>query len=258
MKNQIKRVEIAGLFNYLDFDVTLTDYPITIIHGVNGCGKTEFIRVLRDMINTIPFNHSRWIPFVKKCKITLDNGKTAEYLQTDKTQIIATINPDYLRCFALPILGHNDEYDLLLEIKETLHWPYEPETNTNTQRIGLFVSIINDASAYIQLRQINYRGKYEFVSTITGNPIAWDQMSIGHRRLIHLYYQLIFRTYKSNVVLIDTPETDLHVTAQGEFLKNLVKIQELHPFQAIIATHSPQIINNKLDYLVSIRPYNKD
>lgn len=53
-------------------------------------------------------------------------------------------------------------------------------------------------------------------------------------------------------MLIDEPELSLHVVWQKQFLDDLLKIIELQKINVIIATHSPQIINNRWDLTVDL------
>jgi predicted ATP-binding protein involved in virulence len=39
----------------------------------------------------------------------------------------------------------------------------------------------------------------------------------------------------------------LHVSWQKRFISDLQKIQQIHPIDVIVATHSPQIINDRWD-----------
>lgn len=48
----ISEVRISGLFGYVDHNVEFTkEYPITIISGPNGIGKTHFLRLLHALIS---------------------------------------------------------------------------------------------------------------------------------------------------------------------------------------------------------------
>ncbi len=52
---------------------------------------------------------------------------------------------------------------------------------------------------------------------------------------------------------IGTPsEISLHVDWQTQFLEDLKNVIRLSPFDALIATHSPQIINTRWDLTVEL------
>ena len=52
--------------------------------------------------------------------------------------------------------------------------------------------------------------------------------------------------------MIDEPELSMNVVWQRNFLKDLQRIIELRNFDVLIATHSPQIIHDKWDWMVAL------
>ena len=71
--------------------------------------------------------------------------------------------------------------------------------------------------------------------------------------MLVLLYALLFRVDEDSLVLIDEPELSLHVAWQAKFLDDLVRILDLVPLDAVIATHSPQIIGNRWDLALSLK-----
>jgi predicted ATP-binding protein involved in virulence len=53
--------------------------------------------------------------------------------------------------------------------------------------------------------------------------------------------------------LIDEPELSLHVGWQESFLRDIQEIARIRNFDVLIATHSPQIINDRWDLTVELR-----
>lgn len=74
-----------------------------------------------------------------------------------------------------------------------------------------------------------------------------SQLSSGEQHLLVMYYQLIFSTSEPKLFLIDEPEISLHVEWQRRYLADLQAIAERCGHAFLIATHSPQIINGRLD-----------
>ena len=72
-------------------------------------------------------------------------------------------------------------------------------------------------------------------------------LSSGEQHEIVLLFELLFETKPNSLILIDEPELSLHVAWQREMLKDLQEIADLSDFRAILATHSPQIINDRWD-----------
>ena len=59
-----------------------------------------------------------------------------------------------------------------------------------------------------------------------------------------MLYKLIFKGEKDTIILIDEPEISLNVSWQREFLDDMKEIVDMNKISLIIATHSPQIIND--------------
>jgi len=92
----------------------------------------------------------------------------------------------------------------------------------------------------------------DFYSEASGRPIPFNKLSSGEQHLLILYYQLLFETEPDTLVMIDEPELSMNVVWQRNFLKDLQRIIELRKFDVLIATHSPQIIHDKWDWMVPL------
>ena len=66
----------------------------------------------------------------------------------------------------------------------------------------------------------------------------------------------IFKCDSKSLILVDEPEISLHVAWQQEFIDELMEICKLKNMQAIVATHSPNIVNNHWDLLVDLEDEN--
>ncbi len=86
---------------------------------------------------------------------------------------------------------------------------------------------------------------YMFREKMTGKIIKADNLSSGEQHELVLFYDLIFNTDKKTLVLIDEPELSLHIKWQLEFVDDLQKVIDKSGFTALIATHSPQIIDDR-------------
>ncbi len=85
-----------------------------------------------------------------------------------------------------------------------------------------------------------------------GDGLLSCNLSSGEQQLLILYYQLLFETEPETLVMIDEPELSMNVVWQRNFLKDLQRIIELRKFDVLIATHSPQIIHDKWDWMVPL------
>jgi predicted ATP-binding protein involved in virulence len=79
-----------------------------------------------------------------------------------------------------------------------------------------------------------------------------QNLSSGEQNEIVMLYELLFIAGKDTLILIDEPEISLHVVWQNDFLNDLVKIQKLSGFSTIVATHSPDIIGDRIDSVIDL------
>lgn len=62
----------------------------------------------------------------------------------------------------------------------------------------------------------------------------------------------MFNTKENSIILIDEPEISLHITWQQEIIKNLLRIADFKKLDIVIATHSPQIIDDRWDLAIDL------
>ena len=118
-------------------------------------------------------------------------------------------------------------------------------------KLELFTNILNDRRFTFKSIKIDRKKGFIFL-TKNGVELSLTDLSSGEQHEVVLLYELIFKTNPNTLVLIDEPEISLHVTWQKEFLSDLLKILELQKMQVIVATHSPQIINDRWDLVFNL------
>lgn len=118
------------------------------------------------------------------------------------------------------------------------------------KKIALFKNIINSR---FQFKSISIDKKKGFVLLTHKNEILdSNNLSSGEQHQLVLLYEMLFKVKENDLVLIDEPEISLHIIWQEKFLSDLVKIIELNPFDVLIATHAPEIINDRWDLTVGL------
>ena len=118
------------------------------------------------------------------------------------------------------------------------------------KKITLFKNIINSRFTF---KRINIDKKKGFVLLTHKNEILdGTNLSSGEQHQLVLLYEMLFKVKENDLVLIDEPEISLHIIWQEKFLSDLVKIIELNPFDVLIATHAPEIINDRWDLTVGL------
>jgi predicted ATP-binding protein involved in virulence len=117
-------------------------------------------------------------------------------------------------------------------------------------KIEILRDIINDRFLYKTLiidksEGFLFRGASE-------NFISPSDLSSGEQHELVLFYELLFRVQKNSFVLIDEPELSLHVAWQRKFIDDIKRIAKINGFHAVIATHSPSIIDDQWDLAVEL------
>lgn len=86
-----------------------------------------------------------------------------------------------------------------------------------------------------------------------GEEIPLNVLSSGEQHELILLYTLLFDVGPGTLVLLDEPELSLHLSWQREFMQDLVEIAQLNGFDAIVATHSAQIVGSYRHLLVELK-----
>jgi predicted ATP-binding protein involved in virulence len=89
--------------------------------------------------------------------------------------------------------------------------------------------------------------------TPDGKSLATEALSSGEQHLVALLYELLFRVAPNSLVLIDEPEISLHIAWQHDFVDDLAEIAAICDFDAIVATHSPDIVSDRWDLTVELK-----
>jgi predicted ATP-binding protein involved in virulence len=84
--------------------------------------------------------------------------------------------------------------------------------------------------------------------------ISLDSLSSGEQHEVILIFDLLFNVPNGAIVLIDEPEISLHVVWQLAFIPDVQRIAELADFRFLVATHSPQIINDSWNRAIRLGP----
>ncbi|MBI1815605.1 MAG: AAA family ATPase [Deltaproteobacteria bacterium] len=117
-------------------------------------------------------------------------------------------------------------------------------------KVDLFKKIINGRFIYKGVT-VNQNG-FQVVNA-NGTPLDPGVLSSGEQHELVLLYELLFRTSDNTLILIDEPELSLHIAWQEAFLNDLAQMAQLSRFDAIIATHSPQVIGDRWDLTVELK-----
>jgi predicted ATP-binding protein involved in virulence len=131
--------------------------------------------------------------------------------------------------------------------------------NEIANKIELLRRIINNKFAY-SYKKMNFNKEKGFVFKTLYNPSSSNlenlspiDLSSGEQHELVLLYELLFKVQPGSLVLIDEPELSLHVGWQVQFLKDLQEITKLADLDILMATHSPDIIQDRWDLTVELK-----
>jgi predicted ATP-binding protein involved in virulence len=117
-------------------------------------------------------------------------------------------------------------------------------------KIDLLKRIINQRFLYKKMT-ISRRDGFVFTSS-NGTRLTLENLSSGEQHELVLFYELLFKASPNSLILIDEPEISLHVVWQEQYLKDVQEIAQLVDIDALIATHSPDIIDGRRDLVVQL------
>lgn len=127
-----------------------------------------------------------------------------------------------------------------------------------SSKIKLLIDVINKRFKHKKL-SIDKGTGFQFKSTIVKNDkgefidIPVDKLSSGEQNELVLFYELLFKTENTKLILIDEPEISLHISWQNTFIDDLKEISKLNNLDILIATHSPDIISSNWDLTVKLK-----
>ncbi len=116
------------------------------------------------------------------------------------------------------------------------------------EKLKLFADIFNKRNVITQ-KTLKYDDQGIKIYS-HGKEINIEDLSSGEKNDFIMFYRLVFDTSLGGIVLIDEPEISLHIEWQEEYLDKLIEICRMNDLQAIVATHSPNILNGHIDLLV--------
>lgn len=118
-------------------------------------------------------------------------------------------------------------------------------------KIRVFTRIINSRFLYKKL-SVSKSAGYT-IKMNSGETIPPNVLSSGEQNELILFFELLFNVSPNSLILIDEPELSLHVEWQEKFLNDLLEITKIIGFDALIATHSPEIINDRWNLTVELK-----
>lgn len=114
----------------------------------------------------------------------------------------------------------------------------------------LFTEIVNKRLTHKEIKIEKNKGI--IVVDAENKELKLSDLSSGEKQIIVLFYELLFETENNTLLLIDEPEISLHIVWQKMFMDDLFRIIKNKNLNVVVATHSPQIINNYWDKQIDL------
>lgn len=153
--------------------------------------------------------------------------------------------------FALPDRPLNEtEIALLEQYSNDAGKKLEPFRDL-MERVWLLEEILN---ARLNNKSLTVTNEHGLVvrNERTKDIIPLDALSSGEQHVVILMTDLLFNVPTGALVLIDEPEISMHIAWQMAFIPDVEQISKLVDFDFVVATHSPQIIDDRWDRAVSL------
>ena len=238
-KEYIESIHIRKMFNCLDYNIHFPkENVVSILTGPNGCGKTMILNTINELCVNPDFP-------VKRFNIVLSNGaelnlcKNSRILDRRLRSAEITISPIMISSSNAIITLRSGFYLNALSKFYAKKFPKEKVTD--------FLNIVNEDTPY--KTYLDEDGFLRF--KLLNENIDILQLSDGYTSRLTMWYIILFYEEAYNrLLLIDTPETFQHICVQEKFIDNLINVCEKYEMRAIVATHSPNIVNNHADLIL--------
>lgn len=165
------------------------------------------------------------------------NTQDSDILQIDSTQ------SDLIKLLKLYIDDSHEKIKPFDELSVKLKL-FQDIINKRFRHKTLLISRTNGLSFKSTIKKDN-KGIFEVIPA--------SKLSSGEQNELVLFYKLIFNSQKGDMILIDEPELSLHISWQNEFISDLKDVTAINEVTVIIATHSPDIINDNWGLKIELR-----
>ena len=122
---------------------------------------------------------------------------------------------------------------------------------TLIHKLDMFTDMIN-ARFLFKKAKVSKENGLQVFDDDTKKELKLSELSSGEKETLVLFYQLLFEVPDGAMLLIDEPEISLHIAWQRMFADDLMRIVEYKHMKALVATHSPQIVNGRRDIQVDL------
>ncbi len=268
----LRFVEAKGLFGRFDFTVRLKDEGITVLTGPNGFGKSTVFALISaaaaadaETFYAVPF---------EKFTIGLDKSMHVFTRSDDAVLLDGKVLPRGGESAAFNVLKNN--IGVVRAVGGKSLWDDAIKDGARFKKYIEFIRSIPDQlkaavtnGSIIPMRANMFtdllREKLTFKTPIIdrdhglsflssdGQLLMFSDLSAGEIQLTAFYYELLFNIPDGALILLDEPEISMHIVWQMTLVDDVAMVcRMLGGAQAIIATHSPQVLSGHRDKQVDL------
>ena len=261
----IKEIEVKGLFGRFSYRLPLGEEKVTVLTGPNGAGKSTILSFIRALstcdeafILRTPFASIEFVCDEGKGKIEKKEGKLYYYIggkESDGESVARSIGKVKLigkhNFFSALLAGEKEVGEFIRKIR-ALPSEIKKEVGVSDEKLSLFVNLLDERTEFKKPLVTAERG-LEFIDEVTGEKLDFSQLSAGEVALCVFYYNILFGAEENSLLLIDEPETSLHIVWQFSLIDDLYEALSLiEGARAIVSTHSPQVLSRYRELQVDL------
>ena len=260
----ISEIEVKGLFGRFSYKVTL-DESVMVLTGPNGAGKSTLL----SLIEAVSRGESEFIertPF-SLLSVKCDGGEAV--VEKTKGQTRYSFNGEMLnkeevasKVGKVKLISRNNLFSAVLfsedELKNYIRkiraipTAIKDEVGVSDDKLELFTRLLDERTDF-KKPIVNKEDGLYFYDENTGERLDFSQLSAGEIALCSFYYDLLFCTPDGALILIDEPETSLHIVWQFTLISDLYDVLSLlGGARALVSTHSPQVISHYRDLQIDL------
>ena len=268
----VSRIVVKKLFGEFDYDFVLDENkPVSIIIGPNGCGKTTILKLLDFILSPTSkqYENIKNIPFDQiECGLLNGNNIVLEKLGSSEfcykingTNSEKVVFSDFSRKLALDIMYLREVNECYITSKFV-----DPEI-TDKDLLDAFemysylsgfwcskdscnlVKRVFDEQSSITHKSIKLTGNGAKI-ICKDRELKITDLSSGEKRSFMEFYQIVLESNYGGVIILDEPERSKHIMWQESYIDYLIEACKMLSLQAIVVTHSPNIISSHYDCIL--------
>lgn len=250
-------IKIDGLMGRFDYRLELKEGGVTVLIGPNGFGKSTIFAMIgaasagdERALGEAPFERFSYTRGGQTASIFRRGGTVCG----DTDAMRAVIGPTAIvggqiraQTYADFVGGTNAYLERLNAVPARVG---ELVRAGESAKVSMFERLLSKKLAFKTVR-VTENG-LKFCGT-DGRELDLWQLSLGEIRLVGFLFEVLLGSPEGALLLIDEPETSLHVVWQLSLVDELsAALGVLAGTRAIVSTHSPQVAGGHRELMIDL------